>query len=174
MSPLRPSPNETSAHSALFCSDSALSPDRVELFKTWRGRHRCLIDRRHIARSTARAGAAVARARRLRHRHRRERLTSATTMEISIATEPQNVQVKFVPPLHEQRRAWVLDVLRRESVTSVGPRAHQRRSRVHIYPLTFAFTGTGCWLRRGYPPAAPHSHSSVARLLVLDSRPCCI
>ena len=43
-----------------------------------------------------------------------------TTMDNSIAAI-QNVEVKFLPPLHEQRRAWVLDVLRRESVTSVGP-----------------------------------------------------
>ncbi|KAI0058676.1 hypothetical protein BV25DRAFT_1763778, partial [Artomyces pyxidatus] len=27
--------------------------------------------------------------------------------------------VQFVPPLHEQRRAWVLDILRREAITSV-------------------------------------------------------
>jgi hypothetical protein len=40
-------------------------------------------------------------------------------MENSIAAQIQNVQVKFLPPLHEQRRAWVLDALRRESVTSV-------------------------------------------------------
>jgi hypothetical protein len=38
-------------------------------------------------------------------------------MDNSIAAI-QNVEVKFLPPLHEQRRAWVLDVLRRESVTS--------------------------------------------------------
>jgi SAM-dependent methyltransferase len=39
-------------------------------------------------------------------------------MENSISAQLQNVQVKFLPPLHEQRRAWVLDALRRESVTS--------------------------------------------------------
>lgn len=39
-------------------------------------------------------------------------------MENSIAAQLQTVQVKFFPPLHEQRRAWVLDALRRESVTS--------------------------------------------------------
>jgi hypothetical protein len=55
-----------------------------------------------------------------------------TTMDNSIAAI-QNVQVKFIPPLHEQRRAWVLDVFRRESVTSVGPRALLRRVCVHIF-----------------------------------------
>ncbi|KAF8265924.1 hypothetical protein EI94DRAFT_1587199 [Lactarius quietus] len=40
-------------------------------------------------------------------------------MENSIAAEVQNVKVKFYPPLHEQRRAWVFDALRRESVTSL-------------------------------------------------------
>jgi hypothetical protein len=39
-------------------------------------------------------------------------------MENSIAAQLQDVQVKFLPALHEQRRAWVLDALRRESVTS--------------------------------------------------------
>ena len=39
-------------------------------------------------------------------------------MESSIAAQLQNVQVKFIPSLHEQRRAWVLDALRRESATS--------------------------------------------------------
>ena len=80
-------------------------------------------------------------------------------METSIATQPQNVQVKFVPPLHEQRRAWVLDVLRRESVTSVGPRALQHRGRVHISTI-FSLTVNECWLWRGYPLAASHPHST--------------
>ncbi|KAH9067980.1 hypothetical protein EDB83DRAFT_2378395 [Lactarius deliciosus] len=39
-------------------------------------------------------------------------------MDNSGAAQIQNVQVRFQPPLHEQRRAWVLGVLRRESVTS--------------------------------------------------------
>ena len=39
-------------------------------------------------------------------------------MESSIAAQLQNVQVRFIPSLHEQRRARVLDALRRESVTS--------------------------------------------------------
>ncbi len=90
-------------------------------------------------------------------------------MENSIAAQLQNVEVKFQPPLHEQRRAWVLDVLRRESVTSVGPQALQRRGR----PLTL-FSGTRRRLWRGYPLAASHSHRAVARLFVLDSRPVCI
>jgi len=28
-------------------------------------------------------------------------------------------QVKFFPPLHEQRRSWALEILRRERVTTV-------------------------------------------------------
>ncbi|KAH9063898.1 hypothetical protein EDB87DRAFT_1681047 [Lactarius vividus] len=39
-------------------------------------------------------------------------------MDNSISAQIQNVEVKFQPPLLEQRRTWVLDVLRRESVTS--------------------------------------------------------
>ena len=46
--------------------------------------------------------------------------STSSSMENSIAAQLQNVEVKFIPPLHEQRRAWVLDALRRESVTSVG------------------------------------------------------
>jgi hypothetical protein len=53
-------------------------------------------------------------------------------MENSIAAQLQNVQVKFLPALHEQRRAWVLDALRRESVTSVGPQPLASRSCPHI------------------------------------------
>ncbi|KAH8988403.1 hypothetical protein EDB92DRAFT_1948073 [Lactarius akahatsu] len=41
-----------------------------------------------------------------------------TSMDNSVAAQIQNVEVRFQPPLHEQRRAWVLGVLRRESVTS--------------------------------------------------------
>ncbi|KAH9060702.1 hypothetical protein EDB87DRAFT_1614893 [Lactarius vividus] len=39
-------------------------------------------------------------------------------MDSSVAARIQNVEVRFQPPLHEQRHAWVLGVLRRESVTS--------------------------------------------------------
>jgi hypothetical protein len=56
-------------------------------------------------------------------------------MENSIAAQIQNVQVKFLPPLHEQRRAWVLDALRRESVTSVGPQAPSSVEVASTYPL---------------------------------------
>ena len=30
-------------------------------------------------------------------------------------------EVKFFPPLHEQRRSWALEILRRERVTKVRP-----------------------------------------------------
>ena len=92
-------------------------------------------------------------------------------MDNSIAAQIHNVQVKFQPPLHEQRRAWVLDALRRESVTSVRTLSVEVAS---TYPLIVSLTGAGRRLRRGYPPAASHSYCAVARLLVLDSRPGCI
>ena len=44
-------------------------------------------------------------------------------MENSISAQLQNVEVKFAPPLDDQRRAWVFDTFRRECVTSVGPQA---------------------------------------------------
>ena len=87
-------------------------------------------------------------------------------MDNSIAAL-QSVQVKFLPPLHEQRRAWVLDVLRRESVTSVGP---QTPSASMSRPDFLSYTGTGRRLWRGYPPAASHSHCAMARLFAFDSR----
>ncbi|KAI0254988.1 hypothetical protein BJV78DRAFT_1119955 [Lactifluus subvellereus] len=40
-------------------------------------------------------------------------------MDNSIGAQVQVAQVKFFPPLHEQRRSWALDILRRERVTSV-------------------------------------------------------
>ncbi|KAH9043445.1 hypothetical protein EDB84DRAFT_879914 [Lactarius hengduanensis] len=39
-------------------------------------------------------------------------------MDNSISAQIQSVEVKFQPPLPEQQRTWVLDVFRRESVTS--------------------------------------------------------
>lgn len=44
---------------------------------------------------------------------------------------PPEIEVRFWPPLFEQRRGWVLDVLRREAVTSVSakyPAAPSRRN----------------------------------------------
>lgn len=41
-------------------------------------------------------------------------------MDNSVDARIQEVEVKFFPPLHEQRRSWVLEILRREGVKSVG------------------------------------------------------
>ena len=46
---------------------------------------------------------------------------STIAMDNSIGAQIQAADVKFFPPLHEQRRSWALDILRRERVTSVGP-----------------------------------------------------
>jgi hypothetical protein len=40
-------------------------------------------------------------------------------MDNSIGAQVQVADVKFFPPLHEQRRSWALDILRRERVTTV-------------------------------------------------------
>jgi len=40
-------------------------------------------------------------------------------MDNSIGAQFQ-AQVKFSPPLDDQRRSWALEILRREQVTSVG------------------------------------------------------
>jgi hypothetical protein len=42
-------------------------------------------------------------------------------MNNSVATDIKDHEVKFFPPLHEQRRSWALDILRRERITKVGP-----------------------------------------------------
>jgi hypothetical protein len=44
-----------------------------------------------------------------------------TPMDNSVSAQVQVAEVKFFPPLHEQRRSWALEILRRERVTSVGP-----------------------------------------------------
>jgi hypothetical protein len=49
-----------------------------------------------------------------------EEINTPTTMDNSTGAESQIHQVKFFPPLHEQRRSWALEILRRERVTSVG------------------------------------------------------
>lgn len=46
--------------------------------------------------------------------------TPINNMDNSAGAEIE-AQVKFFPPLHEQRRSWALEILRRERVTSVGP-----------------------------------------------------
>jgi len=40
-------------------------------------------------------------------------------MNNSVATDIEVHEVKFFPPLHEQRRSWALEILRRERVTKV-------------------------------------------------------
>lgn len=52
--------------------------------------------------------------------------TTYITMDNSVGAQLQ-AEVKFFPPLHEQRRSWALEILRREKVTSVG-----RRDRVRV------------------------------------------
>lgn len=47
--------------------------------------------------------------------------TPIAIMDNSIGAQIQVAEVKFFPPLHEQRRSWALEILRRERVTSVGP-----------------------------------------------------
>ncbi|KAI0267749.1 hypothetical protein BC834DRAFT_869774 [Gloeopeniophorella convolvens] len=46
-------------------------------------------------------------------------MSTTATMDNTISAQVQDFQVKFVPPLHEQRRAWALQVLRNEQVSSV-------------------------------------------------------
>jgi len=48
-----------------------------------------------------------------------EDVSTPIAMDNSIGAQLQ-AQVKFFPPLHEQRRSWALEILRRERVTSVG------------------------------------------------------
>ena len=42
-------------------------------------------------------------------------------MDKSVAADVEVHEVKFFPPLHEQRRSWALEILRRERITKVGP-----------------------------------------------------
>ncbi len=46
-------------------------------------------------------------------------------MDNTIAADLEVAEVKFVPPLHEQRRSWALEILRREGVPTVGPLGHE-------------------------------------------------
>jgi hypothetical protein len=51
--------------------------------------------------------------------HRPDAAILIPTMDNSIGAQLQVADVKFFPPLHEQRRSWALEILRRERVTSV-------------------------------------------------------
>lgn len=44
---------------------------------------------------------------------------TTTIMNNSVATDIEVHEVKFFPPLHEQRRSWALEILRREHVAKV-------------------------------------------------------
>lgn len=44
-------------------------------------------------------------------------------MDKSVDADVEVHEVKFFPPLHEQRRSWALEILRRERITKVGPLA---------------------------------------------------
>jgi len=48
-------------------------------------------------------------------------LSITTTMNNIVAVDNEKHEVKFLPPLHEQRRSWALGILRRELVTKVRP-----------------------------------------------------
>ena len=48
-------------------------------------------------------------------------VSTPIAMDNSVSAQIQVAEVKFFPPLHEQRRSWALEILRRERVTSVGP-----------------------------------------------------
>jgi hypothetical protein len=51
---------------------------------------------------------------------RPEDISPPTTMNKSVdAADIEVHQVKFFPPLHEQRRSWALEILRRERITKV-------------------------------------------------------
>ena len=54
-----------------------------------------------------------------------EEINTPTRMDNSVGADIEVAQVKFVPPLHEQRRSWGLEILRRERVTSVGLIDHE-------------------------------------------------
>lgn len=54
-----------------------------------------------------------------------EDINTPTNMDNSVCADIEVAQVKFFPPLHEQRRSWALENLRRERVTSVGPSRSQ-------------------------------------------------
>ena len=53
-------------------------------------------------------------------------ITPTISMDNSIAADIEVAEVKFFPPLHEQRRSWALEILRRERVTTVGPLGHSQ------------------------------------------------
>jgi small RNA 2'-O-methyltransferase len=56
-----------------------------------------------------------------------EDIRTPTTMNNSVAADIEVHEVKFFPPLHEQRRSWALEILRRESITKVRtPRLRDR------------------------------------------------
>lgn len=46
-------------------------------------------------------------------------ITPTIIMNNTLAADLEAHEVKFFPPLHEQRRSWALEIIRRERVTKV-------------------------------------------------------
>jgi hypothetical protein len=90
-------------------------------------------------------------------------------MDNSVSADIEGPQVKFFPPLHEQRRSWALEILRRERVTSVRSLDYEITAASR---LTIILTGIGRRLWGGYPPPTPHACPTLARIHVLNPRPC--
>ena len=67
------------------------------------------------------------------------------TMNNSIATDIEVQEVKFFPPLHEQRRSWALEILRRERVTKVVSLGREIAPWVPT-DCCIILTGVGCRL----------------------------
>ena len=71
--------------------------------------------------------------------------------EIELEYDGANPQVTFYPPLFLQRRIWILDILRRESIVDVCD--HKYLAPRNYFALTqICIVGARCWVWRG--PAA--------------------
>ena len=71
------------------------------------------------------------------------RTPTYTTMNNAIATDIEAPEVKFFPPLHEQRRSWALEILRRERITKVGFPGREIAARL-ITVLLLQVLDVGC------------------------------
>lgn len=65
-------------------------------------------------------------------------------MNNSVAADIEVHEVKFFPPLHEQRRSWALEILRRERVTKVGPLGCKIAAGSRLTAVSLQVLDVGC------------------------------
>ena len=95
--------------------------------------------------------------------------TSTSIMNNTSAADFETHEVKFFPPLHEQRRSWALEIIRRERITKVWPLFREAAAVFRLTTVLFLQVldvgcGEGVFLQHltHAPPWRPHTSETPA------------